>query len=100
MFTMAMSTFASITSHLSFILLCSALAQHPTPGSMSKRRILVTGANSGIGLALTKQLVTDYGCHVYLGSRNSERGMQAVEEVKATAGDSVELLKIVSNDYL
>ncbi|KAL7517932.1 hypothetical protein ACHAWX_002806, partial [Stephanocyclus meneghinianus] len=74
------------------------LAQHPTTGSMSKRRILVTGANSGIGLALTKQLVTDFGCHVYLGSRNSERGMQAVEEVKATAGDSVELLKIDVGD--
>ena len=96
---MAMATVASIISHLSFILLCSALAHHQTPGSMSTRRILVTGANSGIGLALTKQLVADYGCHVYLGSRNSERGMKAVEEVKATAGDSVELLNIVSIDY-
>lgn len=64
---------------------------------MSKRRILVTGANSGIGLALTKQLVADHGCHVYLGSRSAERGLEAVEEVKKTAGDSVELLKIVSD---
>ena len=61
-----------------------------------KRRILVTGANTGIGLALTKQLVADYGCHVYLGSRNAERGAKAVEEVKASAGESVELLTIVS----
>jgi nucleoside-diphosphate-sugar epimerase len=68
------------------------------PDNMSKRRILVTGANSGIGLALTKQLVADHGCHVYLGSRNAERGMQAVEEVKATSGNSVELLTIVSCD--
>ena len=65
---------------------------------MSSKRILVTGANSGIGLALTKQLVADHGCHVYLGSRSSEKGMQAVEEVKATSGDSVELLNIVSDD--
>ena len=60
------------------------------------RRILVTGVNSGIGLALTKQLIADHGCYVYLGSRNAERGMKAVEEVKATAGESVELLNIVS----
>ncbi|KAL7542589.1 hypothetical protein ACHAXR_012337 [Thalassiosira sp. AJA248-18] len=63
------------------------------------KKILVTGANSGIGLALTKQLVADHGCHVFLGARNEEKGMQAVEEVKATAGDSVEYLNIdVSND--
>ncbi|KAL7474663.1 hypothetical protein ACHAW6_000626 [Cyclotella cf. meneghiniana] len=62
------------------------------------RKILVTGANTGIGLALTKQLVKDHGCHVYLGSRSVERGQRAVDEVKREAGDSVELLSIdVSN---
>lgn len=60
------------------------------------RKILVTGANTGIGLALTKQLVKDHGCHVYLGSRSVERGQRAVDEVKREAGDSVELLSIVS----
>lgn len=54
------------------------------------------GANSGIGLALTKQLVQDHGCHVILGARNEEKGIAAVEEVKKTAGDSVEYLNIVS----
>ena len=54
------------------------------------------GANTGIGLALTKQLVADHGCHVYLGSRNAERGALAVEEVKKSSGESVELLTIVS----
>lgn len=49
---------------------------------------------SGIGLALCKQLCKDYGAHVYLGSRNAERGEAAVAEVKEHAGGkgSVELL--------
>jgi short-subunit dehydrogenase involved in D-alanine esterification of teichoic acids len=64
--------------------------------TMSPRRILVTGANTGIGLALTKQLVKDHGCHVYLGSRSVEKGEKAVKEVKRDAGDSVELVNIVS----
>ena len=58
------------------------------------------GANAGIGLALTKQLVADYGCHVYLGSRDAVRGANAVDEVKTFSagkgGGSVELLTIVS----
>lgn len=63
------------------------------------KRILVTGANTGIGLALTKQLVSEHNCHVYLGSRDAERGAKAVEDVKKTAGGSVELLTIdVSNE--
>ncbi|KAL7544309.1 hypothetical protein ACHAWF_007692 [Thalassiosira exigua] len=62
-------------------------------------RILVTGANQGIGLALTKQLVADHGCYVYLGARDAARGAEAVEEVKATAGTSVELVTVdVGND--
>ena len=75
--------------------LVGALSTSPT----MTRRILVTGANSGIGLALTKQLVKDHGCHVYLGSRDIIKGQRAVDEVKKTAGDSVELLNIdVSNE--
>lgn len=59
---------------------------------------ITKGANSGIGLALTKQLVADYGCHVYLGSRDAVRGADAVDEVKKFSGkdDGVELLTIVS----
>ncbi len=61
-----------------------------------QKHILVTGANTGIGLALTKQLVKDHGCHVYLGSRSEERGQKAVEEVQREAGESVDLIAIVS----
>jgi len=46
------------------------------------KRIVVTGGNSGIGFALCKQLVTEHGCHVYLGSRSLERGTDAVNKIK------------------
>jgi len=88
----------------SFILLFTLVtATQVVVGALSTttpmRRIVVTGANSGIGLALTKQLVKDHGCHVYLGSRDIIKGRSAVDEVKKTAGDSVELLNIdVSKD--
>lgn len=40
----------------------------------TRRKVLVTGGNSGIGAALCKQLALDYGCHVIMGSRSLERG--------------------------
>ncbi|CAB9500993.1 Carbonyl reductase [NADPH] 1 [Seminavis robusta] len=60
--------------------------------------ILVTGANTGIGLALCKQLCKDHGAKVFLGSRSADKGATAVQQVKEYAGgDSkgqVELLQI------
>ncbi len=44
--------------------------------------ILVTGGNSGIGLALCKQLVAEHGCRVFLGSRDRQRGEKAVAAVR------------------
>ena len=38
------------------------------------KHILVTGASSGIGLALCKLLIKDHDCYVYLGSRNLAKG--------------------------
>jgi len=61
------------------------------------RHILVTGASSGIGLALCKTLVRDHGCHVYLGSRSVDKGQSCLnsilEEVPAAAGkiDTVQI---------
>ena len=39
------------------------------------KHILVTGASSGIGLALCKLLVRDHDCYVFLGSRNLQKGI-------------------------
>ena len=59
--------------------------------SNSMKKILVTGGNSGIGLALCKQLVAD-GCYVYLGSRDKSRGEAALKEINAP--DNCELVVI------
>jgi NAD(P)-dependent dehydrogenase (short-subunit alcohol dehydrogenase family) len=42
------------------------------------RHIVVSGANSGIGAALARQLVDERGCHVYLGTRSLEKGEAAL----------------------
>ena len=62
---------------------------------MSKR-ILVTG-NTGIGLALCRQLVVDHQCYVYLGSRSVERGHSAIKGIVDAHPDvasNIELLQI------
>jgi len=52
------------------------------------RRILVTGANKGIGLAIVKKLLQGFlDTHLYLGSRDVERGERAVQEVVTELGE-------------
>merc|ERR1711953_1111885 len=67
------------------------------------KHILVTGASSGIGLALCKLLIRDHSCYVYLGSRNVAKGEMAkktiLEEVPNKA-DMIEVVQIdVGNDF-
>jgi len=46
------------------------------------KKILVTGGNKGIGLAIVKKLLKDYpDTLVLLGSRDVSRGHAAVEDV-------------------
>jgi len=62
--------------------------------SLAGKTALVTGGNSGLGLATVKALVSR-GAHVLLGARNEAKGKDAVAEVRrfSTTG-SVELLMI------
>jgi len=57
----------------------------------------VTGATSGIGLALCKLLVRDHGCYVYMGARNMDKGAAClkgiVDECPEAAG-KLELLQL------
>ncbi|RYX88677.1 SDR family oxidoreductase, partial [bacterium] len=59
--------------------------------------VLITGANKGIGLEAAKQLAQQ-GFYVYLGSRNLENGLAAVEELKAQGLNQVEAIQIDVSD--
>ena len=60
----------------------------------SKKTILVTGGNAGIGFALCTVLARDHGCKVYLGSRDHTKGALAVAQIlEAVKGADVELAK-------
>jgi dehydrogenase/reductase SDR family member 12 len=54
----------------------------PAPGSMTGRRVLVTGANSGLGKA-TALALARLGATVHLVVRNEQRGLAALEEIGA-----------------
>ena len=61
------------------------------------KHILVTGANTGIGLALCKILAVERQCYVYLGSRSVERGragLKSIVDAHPEAAASIELLQI------
>ncbi|WP_033437246.1 oxidoreductase [Saccharothrix sp. NRRL B-16314] len=51
----------------------------------SGRTVLVTGANSGLGLR-TAEVLAGRGAHVVLACRSAERGQRALEQVLATGG--------------
>lgn len=67
------------------------------------RRILVTGANKGIGLAIVQAILEKHAdTHVLLGSRSAERGRAAVQgllETHPAWSERLELLELdVSSD--
>lgn len=46
------------------------------------KKVLITGANKGIGLEMAKQLAQK-DCYVYMGSRNLENGLAVVKNLNA-----------------
>ena len=60
------------------LLLLSTLA----PTAAAVRRVLVTGANKGIGKAIVSKILSEHSdVHVLLGSRDEARGERAVEQI-------------------
>lgn len=62
------------------------------------KKVLITGANKSIGYATACQLLQQ-GYYIYLGSRNLNSGLEAVEKLKAEGLNQVEAIQIdVSNE--
>ncbi len=57
------------------------------------KKVLITGANKSIGFETARQLLGK-GYYVYLGNRNLENGLQAVEQLKAEGLYEVEAVQI------
>jgi NAD(P)-dependent dehydrogenase (short-subunit alcohol dehydrogenase family) len=63
------------------------------------RRILVTGANKGIGLAIVRAILEDHDdAFVYLGSRDPDRGRAAAGSLTNTSPEWHERIEVVSLD--
>jgi len=58
---------------------------------------LVTGANKSIGFEVAQQLAQK-GIYVYLGSRNVEHGVEAVDKLKAKGLNNVEAIQLDITD--
>src|SRR5688500_13969077 len=63
----------------------------PAPTSMAGKRVLVTGANAGIG-KWTAIGLAERGAAVVMHARNPEKGRAAKEEVERRSGAVVDLL--------
>ncbi|QMW06763.1 SDR family oxidoreductase [Spirosoma foliorum] len=57
------------------------------------KTVLITGANKSIGFETARQLLQK-GYYVYLGSRDQQKGQQAVDQLKSEGFDNVEPLTI------
>lgn len=57
------------------------------------KTVLITGANKSIGFETAKQLLQQ-GYYVYLGSRDKQKGSEAVSQLQAEGLQQVELLEI------
>jgi len=61
------------------------------------KKVLITGANKSIGFETARQLLRN-GHYIYLGSRSLEKGLAAVEKLKAEGLNNVEAVQIDVTD--
>jgi NAD(P)-dependent dehydrogenase (short-subunit alcohol dehydrogenase family) len=61
------------------------------------KNVLVTGANKGIGFEVAKQMA-ELGYFVYLGCRNEQNGLEAIDNLRKLNIANVELLQIDVSD--
>ncbi|RJE74244.1 SDR family NAD(P)-dependent oxidoreductase [Reichenbachiella sp. MSK19-1] len=61
------------------------------------KKALITGANKGIGFG-TARLLLQNGFYVYMGSRNLQNGVNAIEELKAEGLSNVEVIQMDITD--
>ncbi|WP_420146687.1 SDR family oxidoreductase [Spirosoma sp.] len=57
------------------------------------KKVLITGANKSIGFEAARQLLQK-GYYVYLGSRDAQKGQQAVDQLISEGFDNVEVITI------
>jgi len=63
-----------------------------------KETVLITGANKSLGLETARQLLAKGGYFVYIGSRDINRGTDAVNQLKSEGFTDVEVLQIDVTD--
>ena len=84
---------------LLLVLLILLLLSPSISMSLSPARILVTGANKGIGLALCQSILSSYPeAIVYLGSRDADRGASAVSSIVSANPETKGRVELLSLD--
>lgn len=61
------------------------------------KHVLITGANKGIGFEVAKQMA-QLGYYVYLGCRDEQNGINAVNQLKSAGVNNIEFLRIDVSD--
>lgn len=61
------------------------------------KKVLITGANKGIGFETAKQLLQK-GLYVYIGSRDLKNGEEAIQKLKSAGLNQVEVVQLDVTD--